>query len=175
MPRTRRGEAWRRQAEPRQLAARAACCSGCRAASTASTATGSISGANDGVGGPCFIDGRLSDVAVSASIDTVPVLWRLRRRADRAGRAGGAWEWARGGVLPPGRRVRRFSRASCLARAFRVVRGRGERNRADIFKKRTLVTARQPVDGLAERQPVHGLHVAHQFVNRRHRAASMRQ
>ena len=83
---------------------------------------------------------------------------------------------AAGGAVTSGRRVRRFSGALFGARfpGGRGMRGRRQRDRADIFQKRALVAARQPFDGVAKRQPVHGPHVAHQFMNRL-AAASMRQ
>ena len=46
------------------------------------------------------------------------------------------------------------------------MRGRGQRNRTYIFKKGTLITTREPIDGIRKRQPVHGFHVTHQLMNR---------
>ena len=81
-----------------------------------------------------------------------------------------------GGALTPVRRARRFAAPAALRALSEPVRmpGRGQRDRTDIFKKRALIAARQPIDGIIERQPVDRLHVAHQFVDRTPRA-SMRQ
>ena len=41
-----------------------------------------------------------------------------------------------------------------------------QRDRSDLFEKRALVAAREPIDRVRERQPLHRLDVAHQFAHR---------
>ena len=105
------------------------------------------------------------------------VILRNRRRGliglacgDGHGRAGGgrrghAWSAAASGASP--------ARAG-LARAFRSRRrysasAASQRTGPDIFEKRALITARQPLDSIDKRQPVDGPHVVHQFVDRHRR------